>query len=237
MAKANRKQTAMTETLPWPIQNAAEWMPIWKGTGFFLATFVLEDLAAIGAGFLLAAGTISWPVALASCFLGIWLGDAGLYALARLGGRKWFERSSFKRFSSKVERSEKWFRERGTLILIFSRCLPGTRLPTYLAAGFLRLPLPRFLFVTGAAAFIWTLVILWLAQTLGVRLVPWLDQYKHGSLILLGGAIALFVSVQLLRCRFKNCDSRRWVNRLARWQHWEFWPAWMFYPPVASYCL
>lgn len=227
----------MTETLPWPVQNVAEWIPIWKGAGFFLATFVLEDLAAIGAGFLLAAGTISWPVAFASCFLGIWLGDSGLYALARFGGRKWFERPSFKRFSVKVDRSEKWFSERGTLILIFSRCVPGARLPTYLAAGFLRLPLLRFLFVTGAAAFVWTLVILWLAQTLGGQLVHWLDKYKHGSSILLGGGIALFVSVQLLQRAFRKLDFQRLANLLARWWHWEFWPAWMFYPPVAIYCL
>jgi len=75
----------MTELLPWPVQNLAAWMPVWQGAGFFLATFVLEDLATLGAGFLLAAGAISWPVAFAACFLGIWLGDAGLYALARLG--------------------------------------------------------------------------------------------------------------------------------------------------------
>lgn len=89
----------MTETIPWPIQNAAEWMPLWKGAGFFLATFVLEDAAAIGAGLLLAAGAISWPVAFGACFLGIWSGDAGLYALARFGGRPWLERSRLKKFS------------------------------------------------------------------------------------------------------------------------------------------
>jgi len=142
----------MTEALPLSPGAVAEWMPFWKAAGFFVATFVLEDLAAVGAGLLLAAGQISWPAAFIACFSGIWLGDAGLYALARFGGRKWFERSSFQKYSSKIARSEKWFAKRGTLILIFSRCVPGARLPTYLAAGFLRLPLPRFLAVTGAAA-------------------------------------------------------------------------------------
>lgn len=59
----------------------------------FLGTFVLEDLAAIGAGLLLAAGSISWPAAFIACFLGIWSGDTGLYALARCGGRRWFQQS------------------------------------------------------------------------------------------------------------------------------------------------
>jgi len=134
----------------------------------------------------LAAGQISWPAAFIACFLGIWLGDVGLYSLARFGGRKWFERSSFQKHAARIAHSEKWFAKRGTLILIFSRCVPGARLPTYLAAGFLRLPLPRFLAVTGAAACVWTLVILWLAQTLGAQLAHWLAAYKQGGLILLG---------------------------------------------------
>ena len=222
----------MTETFPWPLQNAAEWLPFWKGAGFFLATFILEDVAAIGAGLLLAAGAISWPVAFTSCFLGIWLGDAGLYALARFGGRKWFERSSFQKFSAKVSRSEKWFTERGTLILIFSRCVPGARLPTYLAAGFLRLPLPRFLLVTGAAAFVWTLLILWLTQKLGPQLVHWLHAYQHASLVLLGAGIALVVVFQLARRALETFEARKIFLALERWRHWEFWPAWLFYPPV-----
>src|SRR5258707_11660292 len=111
----------MTEVLPLSTGTLAEWIPLGKAAGFFLATFVLEDAAAIGAGLLLAVGQITWPAAFTACFLGIWTGDVGLYALARFGGRKWFESSSLKKFSAKVVRSEKWFAERGTPILIFSR--------------------------------------------------------------------------------------------------------------------
>jgi len=135
----------MTEALPLSPSAIAEWIPFAKAAGFFLATFVLEDVAAVGAGLLLATGGISWLAAFVACFLGIWMGDAGLYALARYAGRGWFERSSLRRFAAKVAESERWFAERGTPILIFSRVVPGARLPTYLAAGFLRLPLPRFL--------------------------------------------------------------------------------------------
>src|ERR1041384_5909753 len=115
----------MTEIVPWPVQSVAEWLPLWQAAGFFFATFVLEDAATVGAGLLLAAGAISWPMAFSACFLGIWSGDAGLYALARLGGRSWFERSTLLRFSAKVARSEQWFARRGTPILIFSRFVPG----------------------------------------------------------------------------------------------------------------
>ena len=210
---------------------------LWKAAGFFLATFVLEDAAAIGAGLLLTAGQISWPAAFTACFLGIWLGDVGLYALARFAGREWFERSSFRKHSTKVVRSEKWFAERGALILIFSRVVPGARLPTYLAAGFLRVPLPRFLFVTGAAAFVWTFIILLLAQTFGAQVARWFSHYKFGSLLLFGAGIILLAMFQFARRALLNFDSRKFSARIGRWTHWEFWPMWLFYPPVAIYYL
>jgi membrane protein DedA with SNARE-associated domain len=226
----------MTETLPLSPAAVVEWIPFVKATGFFLATFVLEDLAAVGAGLLLATGGISWPSAFAACFLGIWMGDAGLYALARYAGRGWFERSSLRRLEVKVAESERWFGARGTPILIFSRVVPGARLPTYLAAGFLRVPLPRFLLITGAASCVWTIVILGLAQTFGQRLADWLGTYKHTGLLLLGMGVALFATLQLLRRALVNFNFRGFAARLGRWRHWEFWPAWMFYPPVGIYC-
>jgi len=227
----------MIETLPMSPGVAAEWQPLWKAAGFFFATFILEDAAAIGAGLLLAAGQISWPAAFTACFLGIWLGDVGLYALARFAGREWFERSSFRKHSAKVVRSEKWFTERGALILIFSRFVPGARLPTYLAAGFLRVPLPRFLSITGVAAFVWTFIILLLAQAFGAPVAKLLSHYKSGGLILLGAGIILLAMFQLARRAFTNFDSRKFSARIGRWQHWEFWPMWLFYPPVAIYYL
>ena len=226
----------MTEALPLSPSAVAEWIPFAKAAGFFLATFVLEDVAAVGAGLLLATGGISWPAAFAACFLGIWMGDAGLYALARYSGRGWFERSSLRRFTAKVAESGRWFAERGTPILIFSRLVPGARLPTYLAAGFLRVPMPRFLLITGVASCVWTVAILFLAQTFGERLTNWLGTYKQAGLLLLGVGVFWFATLQLLRRAFANFNFRRFTTRLSRWRHWEFWPAWMFYPPVAIYC-
>jgi len=225
----------MTATLPWPVQTVADWLPLWKALGFFFATFILEDAAAVGAGVLLATGALSWPAAFAACFLGIWTGDAGLYFLARLGGRRWFERSSWKRFSAKVARSERWFSEKGTLLLVFSRVVPGARLPTYLAAGFLRLPLPRFLVVTGLASCVWTLLVLGLTQMLGAPIARWLSAYRQGGLLLLGGGTLLLMALHFCRRRAQSFELRRLRAALGRLRHWEFWPAWMFYPPVAIY--
>jgi membrane protein DedA with SNARE-associated domain len=227
----------MPALLPWPIQQVAAWMPIWQAAGFFLATFILEDAATIGAGVLLAAGAVAWPVAFPACFLGIWTGDAGLYAIARCGGRKWFERSALRRFAKRVETSERWFAERGLPVLIFSRLLPGARLPTYLAAGFLRVPFRRFLAVTGAASFLWTVALLWLVQAVGVRVLGWLGVFRAVGWGILAVVLTLWGGVYFARRLALKMNFSGRSAALGRWRRWEFWPPWMFYPPVALYCL
>jgi membrane protein DedA with SNARE-associated domain len=213
------------------------WPPVWQAGALFLSTFVLEDVAAIVAGLLLSAGVMAWPLAFGACFLGIWTGDAGLYGLARVVGRSSFERTSLRRFSSRVEQSERWFADRGDSILVFSRLLPGARLPTYLAAGFLRLPLIRFLFITGSASLVWTGVVLWATQLLGARLLDRVGPFRKTGWVLLLGAVLVFLALHLAKKLAGPGRLKRLITRLQRWKHWEFWPAWMFYPPVAVYCL
>ncbi len=212
-------------------------MPVWQAGVFFLATFVLEDVATIGAGLLLALGAVAWPTAFWSCFLGVWMGDAGLYALARCGGRTWFERSSLSRFRSRVLESEAWFAQRGTLILVFSRMLPGARLPAYLAAGFLRVPLNRFLIVTGLASLGWTITVLIISQLVGAKVLAWFGVFKHGAWVLLAILVTAWCILHFGRRLFAAERRRHIAAQLGRWRHWEFWSAWMFYPPVAIYCV
>jgi len=213
------------------------WSAGFQAAVLFLSTFVLEDVAAVGAGLLIATGALAWPTAFGACFIGIWVGDAGLYGFARIVGRNWFERSSWARFSSRVEQIERWFSRRGNWILVFSRLLPGARLPTYLAAGFLRLPLNRFLLITAAASLVWTGFVLFAVQVLGSRILRWLGPFQQAGWVVLLSLPCFFLILRLARRFTTFAGLKRLQTRLARWLHWEFWPAWMFYPPVALYCL
>ena len=213
------------------------WSPALQTAALFLSTFVLEDVAAVGAGLLLASGILAWPMAFGACFTGIWIGDAGLYGFARVVGRNWFEKSSLGRFSARVEESEHWFARRGNWILIFSRLLPGARLPTYLAAGFLRLPLNRFLLITGAASLIWTLLVLLAVQALGAKVLFWLGSVRQAGWVWLLSLLWLFAGLQVAKRFAASGGLKRLTTGLARWLHWEFWPAWIFYTPVGFYCL
>src|SRR5690348_12615575 len=117
----------------------------------FGLTFVLEDLAVLGAALLVVNSMVSLAWAAASSFAGIWLGDLGLYFLALHFGRPVLQKPWFKRWVSKkvdLKKSEGWFQSHGALAIVISRMIPGTRLPTYLAAGLLKVPAGRFLAVT-----------------------------------------------------------------------------------------
>jgi hypothetical protein len=131
-----------------------------------------------------------------------------------------------------VARSEQWFAERGTWLLLSSRLIPGTRLPTYLAAGFLRVPFRKFLLVTGIAVATWTVTIFLLARTFGSQLVSLLERWQVGGWALLTTAV-LVVVVLRLSIRLSSARSRRRIAAaFGRWSRWEFWPAWLFYIPV-----
>ena len=56
-------------------------------TAIVLLSFISEDAATISSSLSLFGGPITWPLGFAACFAGIWLGDLGLYSLARCFGK------------------------------------------------------------------------------------------------------------------------------------------------------
>jgi membrane protein DedA with SNARE-associated domain len=227
----------MFELAEWLPRDFPHWAPFWQAASLILLSFLLEDLATVGAGLLLAAGAIGWPAAFWGCFIGVWTGDAGLYGFARVVGRGWFDRKSGGKFRERLRQSERRFHERGSPVLLLSRLLPGTRLPTYLTAGFLRMPLKRFLAVTGLASLMWTVGILFVAQLVGGALLRWLRVANYAGWALVVGIVGVVVVVKLGRS-WLGADARQGlVAWFGRWHRWEFWPPWLFYPPVGLFYL
>ncbi len=208
--------------------------PVGQAVALGLATFVQEDVPTVSAALLAAAGKLSWTAGFLGCFLGIWIGDLLLYLAARGWGRPALKLGWVQRFVSAeaVARSETWFARQGVWLLITSRMIPGTRLPTYLAAGFLRLPFGRFAVVTGLAVSVWTLGIFGLARVFGTALAEALQRWNRSAWWLL---VALVIILGLLRYlpRWLSQEGRqRFRASLGRWRRWEFWPASIFYLPV-----
>src|SRR5947207_11357772 len=115
---------------------------LFAATAIILLSFVSEDAATISSALSIFGGPLSWPFGFASCFAGIWLGDLGLYSLARCAGKNLLRSRWVARLAdpATIRRCQQTFAKNSTLPLIASRFIPGTRLPTYLAAGLFAMP-------------------------------------------------------------------------------------------------
>ena len=150
-------------------------------TAIILLSFVSEDAATISSALSIFGGPLSWPIGFAACFTGIWLGDLGLYSVARWVGKPILRSRWVARFTDQttIERCQQKFNQRGSLALLASRFVPGTRLPTYLAAGLLSMPVARFALVTGFAALLWIAGIFAIAKLLGSHALIWFSIFAQ----------------------------------------------------------
>jgi len=203
----------------------------------FVSTFVLEDIAVLGAALLVVNSMVALPWAAASSFAGIWIGDFGLYVLARHFGRPVLEKFWFKRLIGKkidLTRSEGWFQDHGTAAIVLSRGIPGTRLPTYLAAGLLKVPVVRFLAITGSACVVWVAVLFGFSYHVGMMVISEFamlrsEAGKLGACIVLAAALGWLLRKVIQKTSLESLTAR--FKRIARW---EFWPPVVFYIPVAA---
>lgn len=191
--------------------------------GIFFLTWLSEDAAVLGGAIAAASESLPLIPCLLACFAGIWSGDIILFLVAFYVGRPVAERffGNGCGWSSKIEKGEAWFLKRGVLALVASRFIPGMRLTTFLAAGFLRMNGPHFTMVTGIMAAAWTVLIFAMVRVLG-QAAPSAFQALKGHLLMIMAVSLLILGLIRLLPRFLG-----WLSR------WEFWPAPVFYLPVA----
>jgi membrane protein DedA with SNARE-associated domain len=148
----------------------------------FFASFVYEDGATLLAATLSASGRLDPRIGLLTAFLGIWIGDIGLYGLGSVFGRRTTQSRWLQNYlrPESMAKAESWFSKHGSLALVMSRAIPGSRLPLYVAAGALRLPIRLFARITGICSAVWVSAIfaIWRfvpkASSGYQRLLPWL---------------------------------------------------------------
>lgn len=127
------------------------------GLVILLATFVYENGATLLAATLSASGRLNPWFGLATTFVGIWVGDLGLYVLGSTLGRRLAWSSSLRKHLTpeSLRRAERWFAQHGSFALVMSRAIPGSRLPLYTAAGALRLSILVFAKTTAVCSALW----------------------------------------------------------------------------------
>jgi membrane protein DedA with SNARE-associated domain len=133
-----------------------------------LTTLLVEDLA-IAAGVALATqGAIGWGLSLAAVGGGIALGDLGLYALG-LGATRvpWLRR---RYIGPKSDWARGQIRQRLASAVLLARVIPGLRLATYTACGFVRVPFLPFVAWVLLAVALWTVGLYALSAAIGQAL-------------------------------------------------------------------
>ena len=141
---------------------AAPWL---IATVLALTTLLLEDLA-IAAGVALATqGVIGWTLSMAAVGGGIAAGDVGLYALG-LGATRipWLHR---RYVGQRTLWAQHKLVQRLPSAVLLARVIPGLRLLTYTACGFVRVPLGRFCAWVVMAVTLWTVGLYGLSVAIG----------------------------------------------------------------------
>ncbi|MFG0293130.1 MAG: alpha/beta fold hydrolase [Phycisphaerales bacterium JB050] len=202
-----------------------------------LGTFISEDLTVIAVGLLLVTGQIDYGVALLGCFLGIVLGDYGLWALGRFGGSRIVKIPFFKRFVGD-EQLEHWGRVLGrhTAKAVFlSRMLPGTRMPMYIAAGIVPGHNRKFLFWVTVAVAIWTPTLLILTGLIGPSLLGFFETIFHGPWAIIAAFVVLVLLLRIASLEATEFGRARLRAGLGRFYQPEFWPVSIFYLPLIAW--
>ena len=205
-----------------------------------LATLISEDLACISAGLMAARGTIGLFPAVVASFTGILIGDILLYLAGRYIGQPALARAPLKWVlrEEDVAKAALWFSAKGPTIIITSRFLPGSRLPTYFSAGMLGTGFWRFTIYFGVAAALWTPILVGLSALAGNRMFEYYDAFRsYGIMIVVATVLLIWLTVKLVIPVFSFRGRRLLLSSFRRRTRWEFWPPQIFYIPVAIYIL
>lgn len=165
--------------------------------GIVLASFILEDAAAVIAALVVADGHVSMPLALFSLFCGIALGDLGLFWLGRFAARHPWARRWIK--TDRAQGMQNWLSNRLFTAVVSVRFVPGARLPTYTACGFLGMPFMRFAFAVVLATIIWTSFLFTFALGAGKVIMTYFGAWRWPAAIAL--VVILVVIGQILARR------------------------------------
>ncbi len=130
-----------------------------------------EELPVITAGILVGHEdtSLKWYIMLPVVMAGVVIGDGILYSIGRLWGRRlldipWVQRRVVP--PDKRVEIEKNFADRGIMVLLGARLLPGIRTPIFIMAGVLRVPLGRFLLADAIYAIPMVSVLFWISYVL-----------------------------------------------------------------------
>jgi membrane protein DedA with SNARE-associated domain len=148
---------------------AGQHHPLLQAIAIILGTFVLEDAATVIAAMQADDGKLSSLLALVALYIGIILGDLGLYGLGWLSARipmvaRWLP-------PQRTDAVRGWLQGRVFKVVLISRFLPGMRLPTYTTCGFVSANFRQFITAVVLATLCWTSLLFCASLRIGQVLI------------------------------------------------------------------
>ncbi|MDO6683280.1 VTT domain-containing protein [Oceanobacter sp. 5_MG-2023] len=162
--------------------------PSWLVLMVIVSTFMLEDLAIIGAAMLAASGRMQPEVAFLATCSGMFIGDSALYLMGR-GALVWpwlaqkFQHDMIRRQVTPLQQAP-WHQ------LVLIRCMPGLRTFGYIACGLARVPGLTFTVANVVSIVVWAAGLFGVAYWLGSQ---YAEQMHDWLWWLLPVALAVFV--------------------------------------------
>lgn len=199
--------------------------PLVQIGAIILATFALEDAAAIAVGLLIKRDMIDPYLGMGALFLGIFLGDLGLYLLGRVVGEACLRWRPVRRRLpvQSMESLRDWLNRNGWIAIFASRVVPGTRWPLYVAAGACRCKPLRFAVWTFLAAIIWVPIVVIGTIVLGPFVAqPFNALFGDNWLAFLLVIVVMLVLLRLIGLLVTRDGRRRlkaWAGRMKRRTH------------------
>jgi membrane protein DedA with SNARE-associated domain len=144
-----------------------------------------------------------WPIALASCFVGVLVGDFLVYFLGFVYGEKVLGFRLTRKLLTKAREAQikGYFHRHGIKILILGRFAVGFRTAAYLTAGILRLPALR-LFLADLFAATLSTVLMFAA---GYFFADWIEaglkEMKHYLVVVVGAAFGAWLLYRYVKAR------------------------------------
>lgn len=184
-----------------------DWAGNWWFLGVIFAIALLDSVipivpsetTVIVGGVAVATGDALYPLiaVIAAGAAGAFIGDNMAYAI----GRHWspaFQRRAERKpkFEAKLIWAREQIRDRGGLLLITARFIPGGRTALTLASGITAQPRPWFLRWTFVAAIIWATYAAGLARLVGE---PFEDDHTKAFWIAFGTALGINVIIEVVR--------------------------------------
>jgi membrane protein DedA with SNARE-associated domain len=165
-----------------------------------------EEAPIILAAVLSRNGKLQGPLALASCLIGVLLGDLVVYFLGFFYGEKVLSLPLTRRLLTRQREAQikGYFHRHGFKILVSGRFVPGFRTAAYLTAGILKLPTLKLLLTDLVAASLTTFLMFGLGYAFADQIQSGIREVQQWVTVIVAVGVAIWLFLRYDKARRRS---------------------------------